>query len=400
MKPLLAVLGWYRPGTGFTRVLDKLTRGLAARYRVRWYGVGHHGDPLELADGIEIVPTNLRGGDVLGAYALARELPALRPRAIFALNDIWHLAHYARVLAPVRARARLVGYFPLDGRPLTADIVAPLEGFDALATYTRAARDAFRAAWPRTLDRPILRVVAHGVDGVAFRPSRALRDADFAPVARLSARRTAFPAWPADESAFVVLNASRPDPRKRLDLTLEGFARFASGKPPGVRLCLHHAVHIPDVARGLHERAAGLGLSERLLFDDASGTLSDASLNTLYNACDVGLNTSAGEGFGLVSFEHAAAGAAQIVPDHEALAELWGPHALRAPLARRYVPDFSPLEMGETSPAAVADALEGLYRDRDRLRACSRAACAHARRPRWRWRRIVEGIGRLIEAAA
>ena len=49
------------------------------------------------------------------------------------------------------------------------------------------------------------------------------------------------------------------------------------------------------------------------------GALSDADLNRLYNACAIGLNTSAGEGFGLVSFEHAATGAPQVVPDHDAL---------------------------------------------------------------------------------
>ena len=30
--------------------------------------------------------------------------------------------------------------------------------------------------------------------------------------------------------------------RKRIDLTVEGFAKFAAGKPANVRLCLHHAI--------------------------------------------------------------------------------------------------------------------------------------------------------------
>lgn len=399
MKPLLVVLGWYRPGTGFTRVLTMLTAQFRAHYRVRWYGVGYRDEPIELAPDLELAPTNRHGGDILGAYALARELPALRPAAIFVLNDVWHLAHYARVLAPQRADARLVGYFPLDGRPLGADIVAPLHGFDALATYTRSARDALCAVWPRELRRPSLRVVGHGVDLRSFRPSRELRASDFSATARGAARRAAFPTFASDGSAFVVLNASRPDPRKRLDLTLEGFARFAAGKPAGVRLCLHHALSLPEGTRDLRERAAALGIAHRLLFDDAAGTLDDAALNTLYNACDVGLNTATGEGFGLVSFEHAAAGAAQVLPDHAALAELWGEHALRTPLARRYVPDFSPLEMGETSPAAVAAALETLYSDPARLRTLSRGACAHARGPRWRWSRVARALHRLIEGA-
>jgi glycosyltransferase involved in cell wall biosynthesis len=41
--------------------------------------------------------------------------------------------------------------------------------------------------------------------------------------------------------------------------------------------------------------------------------MSDFEINVLYNACDVGLNTCEGEGFGLCQFEHAAVGCPQVV---------------------------------------------------------------------------------------
>ncbi len=41
-------------------------------------------------------------------------------------------------------------------------------------------------------------------------------------------------------------------------------------------------------------------------------TLSDRDVNVLYNACDIGLNTTAGEGFGLCQIEHVALGAPQV----------------------------------------------------------------------------------------
>ena len=40
--------------------------------------------------------------------------------------------------------------------------------------------------------------------------------------------------------------------------------------------------------------------------------MSDRDINILYNACDVGLNTADGEGFGLCGFEGAALGKAQV----------------------------------------------------------------------------------------
>ena len=40
--------------------------------------------------------------------------------------------------------------------------------------------------------------------------------------------------------------------------------------------------------------------------------LSDRDINILYNACDIGLNTCEGEGFGLCQFEHLAIGCPQV----------------------------------------------------------------------------------------
>src|SRR5437764_14900399 len=92
-----------------------------------------------------------------------------------------------------------------------------------------------------------------------------------------------------------------------------------------------------------------------------------------------------GEGWGLVSFEHGAAGAAQVVPDHTACAELWRGRAELIPPARSYVPEFSVLEMGEVSADGVARALEALYRDPARRQALARAAVAVAQNPAHSW---------------
>jgi hypothetical protein len=41
----------------------------------------------------------------------------------------------------------------------------------------------------------------------------------------------------------------------------------------------------------------------------------DDTINQLYNACDIGINTANGEGFGLCQLEHLATGAPQVVLD-------------------------------------------------------------------------------------
>jgi D-inositol-3-phosphate glycosyltransferase len=56
---------------------------------------------------------------------------------------------------------------------------------------------------------------------------------------------------------------------------------------------------------------------------DGPPNVSVEMLNTIYNACDVGVNTCKGEGWGLVNFEHAACGVPQVVPDHTSCKEIF-----------------------------------------------------------------------------
>lgn len=217
---------------------------------------------------------------------------------------------------------------------------------------------------------------------------------------RCGARARSFGSFDHHES-FVVLNASRLDVRKRVELTVEGFARFAAGKPDGVRLCLHHALMHGDGAERLAAQIRECGIGDRVIFKPlGSRVVDDEELNWLYNACDVGINTAMGEGWGLVSCEHGAAGAAQIVPDHTACAELWRGRGELIPPARFFVPRNSVLEMGGVSPEDVARALERLYTDPAHCRALGRAAADFAREPALSWDVIARQFDELFESLA
>ena len=206
-----------------------------------------------------------------------------------------------------------------------------------------------------------------------------------------------FPILPDPENSFIVLNASRPDKRKRVDLTIAGFARFAAGKPANVRLCLHHAIMGGPEQDQIGSLVEQFGLKERVYLNPlAGGVVDDDALNLLYNACDVGINTSMGEGWGLVSFEHGAAGAAQIVPDHSACAEIWRGRGELIEPARRYMPEFSVLEMGEVSAEGVAQALDNLYRDPQRRQQLAQAAHQAALNPDYTWDAIAERFDDLF----
>jgi glycosyltransferase involved in cell wall biosynthesis len=359
LVPRLLALGWHAPGTGFDRVLHAILSRLSGRWEVHLAGIGHQGPTFD-RDGYRVHQTNPRGGDSLGAYAARELLTTLSPAVLLVLHDVWHMERYERLLREPAGIRRAV-YVPLDGGLVDAKLGEPLLCFDLVVAYCPWAReqiaDGWRrlgvdgARWPRLIDLP------HGLDRV-FRPLAA---------PRVELKRRIFPCLAAPEQSFVVLNASRPDVRKRLDLTLAGFARFAQGKPPGVLLCLHWAVFTQRELDEVRVLAAELRIADRLVINPltpAGGVLDDEELNRLYNACDVGVNSSMGEGWGLVTFEHAATGAPQVVPQHSACGGLWEGAAAMVEPVRRYVPHHSRLELAEVAAEGIAAALQRLYEDR------------------------------------
>jgi D-inositol-3-phosphate glycosyltransferase len=356
--------------------MDSVLRRLAERHEIHFLGIAYSGEIVR-DRGLTIYPTNPKGGDAFAAFQAMRLFEELRPAVVLVMHDLWMFDYYLDLFGPYRDRLKIVPCIPLDGRIANEEDAAPLAQADRIVAYTHFARAEFEGAFRRLRGNfPAVEVIPHGVDRDRFHP---LPD-------RAQTKRRVFGDRSDGGESFVVLNASRPDPRKRVDLTVRGFAKFAAGKPANVRLCLHHPVMGEAAERELESVLRECALGERLSVNPLGGQIvGDDELNLLYNACDVGINTAMGEGWGLVSFEHGATGAAQIVPDHTACGELWRGHAELIPPARSYVPRFSPLEMGEVSPEGVAEALEALYRDPGRRQKLARAAVSVAQNPAYSW---------------
>ena len=397
-RKLIAV-GFYTPGSGLTRVMDSIVRKLAGEYEIHYLGIAYSGEPIR-DRGLTIHPTNPKGGDVFAAFQARRLIEEINPKLVLILQDIWMFEYYLRILGPCRNPLRIVAYIPLDGLIVDEQVAAPLKDTDCVVVYTEYARREFEGAFER-LGRhgfPPVEVIPHAVDHSSFFPRSELIAAGFDSAGRAAAKKKLLGELPDAADSFVVLNPSRPDRRKRIDLTIAGFARFAEGKPDNVRLCLHHAFRGDEETEEIAGLIRRFGIEKRVHLNPlGDGVRSDAELNLLYNACDVGLNTSMGEGWGLVSLEHGAAGGAQIVPDHSACRELWRDSGALIPVAKQYVPSFSRLELGEVSPEAVAGTLEKLYRDRVRHRELSRAAFTMAQNPAWTWAAIASQFDSLFQ---
>jgi glycosyltransferase involved in cell wall biosynthesis len=128
--------------------------------------------------------------------------------------------------------------------------------------------------------------------------------------------------------AIVFLNANRNSQRKRQDLTIMGFVelmRRHQDKP--LWLLMVTGVDPQkgayyDIQRIFTDQLARAGLDlnvygKRMAIIDTAppNIVNDDGINQIYNMCDIGINTSDGEGFGLCQLEHLYTGAPQIVTD-------------------------------------------------------------------------------------
>jgi len=178
---------------------------------------------------------------------------------------------------------------------------------------------AFTDIWKQKLDAygkfPDVRILEHAVDTTMF--SRLPRDV------RASVRKN----LGLPENAIAFLNMNRNSQRKRLDVTVAGFVRLLA-KDPSKPYYLVVATNLSpqsgayyDVQR-IFTRELGLAnlpqicYTRLILIDTAPpNVIADEGVNQLYNATDIGINTSDGEGYGLCQLEHMYTDAPQVVID-------------------------------------------------------------------------------------
>lgn len=394
-RPRLLVVGDAVAPTGFSRVTASVLAGLVDRYDVHQLGLKYLGGPHALPWTVH--PCS----DARGIGDLTELCHRLRPDVVWLVNDIWVLGDYVRALTAIdhgARRPRLVAYCPIDSEPMSPVFLRGLEGLDRLVAYNGFGRDAIAAAAARLEERPSwseVDVIPHGVETADFYPMHAL-DGDLV-ASRRRSRAALFGSHALDD-AFIVLNANRNQPRKRIDITVKGFAEFARDRPDA-RLYLHMGTE--DVGWDLRGLAERFGITDRMIISmdqRLQPRLTLEQLNHVYNACDVGVNTSSSEGWGLVAFEHAATGAAQIVPRHTAPAELWEGAAEQLDIALSLCQPRVLTDEHLPSVDSLTAALARLYDDRALLEARSRAAYARATDAELHWSHIAGAWARVFDA--
>ncbi len=341
-------------------------------------------------EGIPVHPVrrDLFGSDVLLGY-----LMRTRPDFLVTLADVWWLSFLAD--PPVQqfldlSGSRWVLYYPVDGADpegrLPPSWVRMLEAVDVPVAMSRFGVAVTRASGLECAYIP------HGCELDVFRPPADKHGAK----ARLGY-----------EDRFGVLSDARNQPRKLLPRLLDVFARFAADKDD-VLLHMHcdpddDAAMSELYAYRLREDVELLGLGDKVRFTTnfrmrTSGGLDEEQLAAIYQAADVHLLTSWGEGFGLPTLQAASAGVVPIAVDYTASRELVGRHGFAVSAESSVLDEFG-LVRAFLNREGAATALGRLYRDPAELADRSRRSREFALSYGWdaladRWEQV------LLEAPA
>lgn len=381
---------WYGDAccnTGFARVTHSVLEHLSKEHEVHVLAINYSGDPHNYP--FTAYPaSNVHCDDRFGLPRIPEILEKVKPDIFICLQDIWVCNQVWERCQFLKNKLgfKFICYFPIDSEAYYPDMLRNIAAWDMAITFTincahRILKHGVEAAR--------LGVLPHGVD-----------TGKFAPMDRDAARDAL--GLPKDK--FIVLNANRNQPRKRIDLTIQAFAKFAANKPDTM-LYLHMGAKdmgwdiVPLFDREMKKN--GVESSKRLALTSENINYMDAPpddmLNLIYNSCDVGINTADGEGWGLIPFEHASCRKPQIVPNHTACADIWEEAALLTDIATWITDKDLGVERGLINVDHAVEQLNELYHNKEIYDEVADACFAVTQRPEYRWEHVAAGFSHAIK---
>lgn len=317
---VLVVASHPQNGTGYGRVTNKITNYLASIgievfiYAIRKFDlIEKYVDPS-----IKIFTTNEIVGYGFDYEYLNTLLSHIKPDSLFIYDDVPVILNFVNNIKTQLRPQNLYIYLDIVF-PYMKDIyIKQLKAIKPTQIFT------FLDCWKKHLiddlkfDEDIVSTLPHGVDGNEFLIKESVAE---------SKKYLGF-----NPDDFIVLNMNRNSHRKCLDITIESFLRFLIEEKlnPKIKLYLHceiNRIETFNLLDVISMECLNLGLDfdnilkNNIIFSNKTTLLAEDDVHRIYNACDVGMNTCCGEGFGLTTVEHSCFNKPQIVSAVPALKE-------------------------------------------------------------------------------
>ena len=386
-KPKLLWCGDIVAMTGFARVTENVLSRLQEQYEIVVLSHNWWGDPTPLQSKYKMYPSSNRFQTApFGEDRIREVVEKEKPDIVFTINDMWIINEQYKRIKDLHDQKlfKFVGYAPMDSYGWTGCLDETANDWDGVISYTEFGAHEFIRGGIR---KPIT-IIPHGITANQFYPMDKAEARK-----RLSLK----------DDIFIVFNGNRNQFRKRIDITVEGFAKFAKDKPD-TQLYLHMGLKdqgwdvMPLFARAMQRE--GIDPNGRIILTaqtQGPPNVEVEFLNTIYNAVDVGVNTCKGEGWGLVSHEHAACRVAQVVPNHTSCKEIFEGYGRLIRCDHVDVDTNYSREMPCPSSDHLAAILTALYEDREKLAATAELCYLRATDERFSWDTIAHQFGEVFQ---
>jgi glycosyltransferase involved in cell wall biosynthesis len=343
--------------TGFGRVGGAVLPLLRESYEIVVLACNWHGDSTPEQELFKMYPASNRFQQApFGEDRIREIVEREQPDIVCSLNDPWIVSEQYRRIQDLheQKKFKFCGYLTMDSYNWLGGIDEHVNDWDAVISFTEFGAYEFIKAGMR---KPIS-VIPHGLDTACFYP-----------MDKSEARKR----LGLTDDTFIVFNGNRNQFRKRIDITISAFAKFAVGRPD-TRLYLHMGLKdqgwdiMPLFAREMQKN--GLDPNNRIIMSANTSNPPNVEvdlLNAIYNAADVGVNTTKGGGWELVNFEHAACCVAQVVPNHTSTKEIFEGYGKLIRCDHIDVDTNYGREMPCPSDEHLAELLTELYEDRGLL---------------------------------
>lgn len=308
------------------------------------------------------VPTTKVAADTYGQSRFIELLGKIEPDAVVMLNDpnivldLLLRSKYDPQHILLRYRP-ILSYVPIDAHN------HPAAWAQALHKTTKVVAMSEHGQREMTVGEQVPPLVYHGVDTDVFHPASLASPLMLSNGTKVTSKREAKEAFGWSKDDFVVLRVDKNSGRKDYPATWKALVPFMRKHP--------------NVRAHLHCQGAGLehGYDLESLFSRDPGTHKRFSLANnldtyvgwpvedlvgLYNAADVFISTSRGEGFGLTIAESLACGTPVIAQNVSAIPEVVGPGGILID-PEREVTVPSGKDQWLPDIAAFTEALERLY---------------------------------------
>ena len=377
-KPKLLWSGDIVAMTGFARVTENVIKHIKDDFEIVVLGHNWWGDPHPLQKKYKMYPSSNRFQTApFGENRIREIVHAEAPDIVFTINDMWIVNEQYRQIKDYheKKKFKFIGYVPMDSYGWVGCLAETANDWDAIISYTKFGAYEFIQGG---ITKPIA-VVPHGVT-----------PGQFYPIEKKEARKK----LGLEEDTFIVFNGNRNQFRKRIDITIAAFAKFAVDKPD-TRLYLHMGkkdqgwdlMNLFDREMKRNKIEADNRIILTADVDGPPGVEVD-TLNTIFNVADIGINTCKGEGWGLVNFEHAACRVAQVVPGHTSCKEIFEGYGRLIRCDHIDTDTNYGREMPCPSTEHLTEILNDLYENRDKLEATAELCYQRALEEQFTWEKI------------